>query len=423
VPCPLGLGVWRARTGLTMKIGYICSDFDVPVLGHEGCSIHVRELVGAFLRAGHEVFVLCAARGNGSAELDAPIHEIKPVGGDARVDELLTSEPVIEEHHLERDLRSVLFNLWLQSEGAKIIAREKPDFLYERIALFGFGGYELARRFGIPLIVEVNAPLCLEQDGYDRFTLTRTAGEIERSVLSNADALVPVSGWLGDFAVTRGARRERVHVIPNAVGDRFLAEPQRGRMKQELGLAGKHVVGYLGSFQSWHDVGGLVDAFAELAGADPDLALLLVGYGEEQDALKRRVAAAGLGNRVVFTGNVKHDAVPDLLAAMDVAVVPYRPSSNFYFSPMKLFESMAMATPTVAARIGQIADVVEHERTGMLYDPGNHPELVANLRRLLNDTKFAQDIGTAGRDQVLARHTWQAVAQQIVGIANDLRGR
>src|SRR5688500_2145768 len=209
-----------------MKIGYICSDYDVPVLGHEGCSIHVREMVQALTRAGHDVFIICSSRGEGTATVPAEIYEIHPGGVDARVGELVTTEPIVEHNNLERDLRSILFNFALQSEGAKILERERPDFLYERMALFGCGGHALARRFALPHIVEVNAPLCMEQDGYEKFTLTRTAAEIERMIFSSADALVPVSRWLGDFAVARGAARARVHVILNAVGDGFVAEPR-----------------------------------------------------------------------------------------------------------------------------------------------------------------------------------------------------
>src|SRR5438876_4831669 len=104
-------------------------------------------------------------------------------------------------------------------------------------------------------------------------------------------------------------------------------------------------------------------------------------------------------------GAVAFEQVPSYIAAMDVPVVPYAPMVNFYFSPIKLFESMASGRPTVAARIGQLADVIDHGRTGWLYEPGNAGALADGLRCLLSHPALALEIGQAGRSLVTARHT------------------
>ena len=64
-----------------MKIGYICSDFDVPLYGEEGCSIHVRDFVDALVEEGHDVFVVCAAAGEAAAPpVRARVYELQPDG-------------------------------------------------------------------------------------------------------------------------------------------------------------------------------------------------------------------------------------------------------------------------------------------------------------------------------------------------------
>src|SRR5262249_16240848 len=130
---------------------------------------------------------------------------------------MVQKEPLILDHHLERDLGSVFFNSWLATEGAAIVEHEQPDFLYERYSLFGWGGVELSRRYGIPLILAVDDPLCVEQAGYEKFTMTSTAERMEKETICAADAIVAISQWVADWVVSLGVDRTRVHVIPNGV--------------------------------------------------------------------------------------------------------------------------------------------------------------------------------------------------------------
>ncbi len=234
-----------------MKIGYLCSDFDIPLYGHEGCSVRIREFTNALVDQGHDVFLLCA-------ELGKPV----PVTVKARVidlghghlNELLfrtLDEEAIWSHDLERDLRLIMHNFWLQGAASAIIADERPDVLYEVYALFGSGGIDLAHRHGIPHILEVNAPLCIEQEGYGKFPLHRSAQTLEDEIYRSTDAVVVVSEWLRDFIVKRGANAESVHVIENGVAERLFASPEsRGSTRAQLGLVnGERVVGCVATYQ------------------------------------------------------------------------------------------------------------------------------------------------------------------------------
>lgn len=405
-----------------MRIAYLCADPDVQVLGQEGCSVHVRELANALVDQGHDVSVVCAWAGKGApSQCKARIHELQPEGLDAAVWAELAGEKLVQDHHLERDLRSVLWNLWLRDRAGAWIERERPDFLYERYALFGSGGIELARRHGIPLILEVNAPLCLQQDGYEKFTFTRTARRMEGEILRAADALIVLSGWLKDWVQSEGVEPSRVHVIASGVAERFLRPGISGAdVRAQHALHGARVVGFVGSFHWWHDVGGLLEAFAGLAEGGPDLRLLLVGDGEKRRSLERRARELGLAERVVFAGRVPHERVPEYVAAMDVAVVPYGPLKDFFFSPFKLFECMAVGRPVVAAAIGQIPEVVEDRVDGWLYPPGDNAKLAEGIGALLAAPERAEAMGKAARRTVHARHTWASIASQVTALAREL---
>ena len=407
-----------------MKIGYLCSDVDVQLLGHEGCSVHIREFTNALVEAGHDVFIICNWLGDFKENLPrARVYQLEPQGSNRVIWENLLEEAVVQNHFLDRDIGSVLWNTLLQIEGPTILERERPAFLYERYSLFGNAGTELSRRFGIPLILELNDPLCDQQYGYHKFTMTGLARKLERQVIREAEAIVALTSWLSDWAVGLGADRDRIHMLPNAVSrNLFGGEISDGAVRGRLDLDGLEVIGFVGGFHRWHDIAGLIDAFKELFEANPERRLLLVGDGEARKALKKKARKLGLADVVLFTGKVPHHEVAQHIAAMDIAVVPYKPIDDFFFSPMKMFECMAVGRPTVAADLGQISEVLEHGETGWLYPPGNNDMLVEGITALLEDRRLASRIGSTAREYVLNHHTWEKVTAEVVNIATGLIG-
>jgi glycosyltransferase involved in cell wall biosynthesis len=396
-----------------VRICFLCTDVDVPLLGDEGCSVKIRQFCDTLVGQGHEVVVLCAWLGeSATARIAAPVHELRPGGADAAAWAALERDPAVLEANLERDLRSLFLNHWLQSEGARLLEDDAPDLVYERYALFGHAGAELARELGAAHLLEVNGPLCREQEGYEKFPLIRTAEALEPSIIRTAGAVVAVSPWVRDFAHGHGAAE--VHLVPNGVAPSFERPASGATVRDRLGLGSRPVVGYVGSFQPWHDVDGLVEAFARLR---HDARLLLVGHGPDRANAEALAARLGVSDRTVFTGHVDPDEVPSHVAAMDVAVAPYRDTADFYFSPLKLFECMASGTATVAARTGQIEDVVSSGENGLLYEPGDANSLASTVGGLLDDPRRAAALGAAGRELVLAEHTMAANAERVVALA------
>src|SRR5437588_6197983 len=325
---------------------------------------------------------------------------------------------MVLNNQLERDLQSLLHNYWLETQAAEIIEREQPDLLYECYSLFGYGGVELARRFELPLILEVNAPLVQEQAGYVKFPFSRTADELEPHVFGGADAVVAVSDWVRDYVVGRGADPSRVHTFPNGVGEHFCREAEPDAVLDRHALAGKRVLGFVGSFHWWHDVECLLEAFRLLRPRHPDLALLLVGDGPTRELVAERARELALGDTVIFTGNVAHREIPQYVAAMDIAVAPFRSQlgDELYGSPMKLFEYMAVGTPTVSTAIGQVSELVEDGQTGLLYPAGDAGALAEAVGRLLDDARLASSIGSRARALVRSAYTWEAIIPRILDV-------
>jgi glycosyltransferase involved in cell wall biosynthesis len=397
-----------------MRIAYLSTDFGVPIRGTKGASVHVRQLVSALTRRGHDVVVVTPNDGP-AGETPFPILAMPFAATPALLHAALADEQVCAGNRLAKDLRNLFYSLWLEGSAAALLDDFQPDLLYERYALFGTAGLGLAQRRGVPLLLEVNAPLVEEQREHRGLSLPEVAVAAQRLVFAGADELLVVSRWLADYAQAHGAAAARVTVVPNAADpELFRPRPGPSPIRRRLGWEDRVVLGFVGAMKPWHGVPRLVDALRALGGA---FRLLLVGEGPALDATRARVRELGLDDRVHFAGTVLHDEVPDWLAAADVAMVPYDPAAAQYFSPVKLFECMAMAMPIAAARAGQTEEILEQGRYGALYDPGDPGEPAATVRRLAADLPAARRVAAAAREHVLAHHTWERNAERVEQLA------
>jgi glycosyltransferase involved in cell wall biosynthesis len=382
-----------------MRIAYVCADLGVPVFGRKGCSIHVQEVVRALSEQGARV-ELFARRLDGDPPPGLERIRIHALPAVPRTD------PAIREQ----------MALAANNKVHALLEQEGPfDLVYERYSLWSFAAMEYARDSGTPGFLEVNAPLISEQAEH-RTLVDRIAAErVAERVFAAATALLAVStevaAYLEQYSETRG----RIHIVPNGV------DPNRFPERITLycpGPPGSFTVGFVGTLKPWHGLTTLVEAFAMLHREAANARLLVVGDGPERSRLEGDLAERGLRESAVFTGSVAPQMIPGLLASMDVAVAPYPRLENFYFSPLKVYEYMAAGLPIVASRVGQLAELLRHEETGLLCAPGDAPALASALERLRGDGDLRKRLGSAARASAFRKHTWAAVARRIINLAH-----
>jgi glycosyltransferase involved in cell wall biosynthesis len=207
----------------------------------------------------------------------------------------------------------------------------------------------------------------------------------------------------------------KVAVIPYAADVGLFTrscDPQAARGR--LGLRDEPVIMFVGSFQPWHGIEGLATCFAQVRATFPEARLVLVGDGPARGSVERRVAQLGIAHAVTFTGSVPHGEVAELLAAADVAAVPYpQLPQESWFSPLKLYEYMAAGKAIVASRSGQIAGVVQHDKTGLLVEPGDLDGFARAVVGLLGDPAKRRSLGDNARQQAVTRHSWKRYIEQL----------
>ena len=124
-----------------------------------------------------------------------------------------------------------------------------------------------------------------------------------------------------------------------------------------------------------------------------------------------------------FAGRISHEKVRSYLDACDILVSPHVASadgSEFFGSPTKLFEYMAMGKGIVASRLGQIAEVITDEETGLLVEPGDPIGLARAIERLAVDGELRERLGAAARKTAIERYTWRHNAARVFEVAQTL---
>ena len=411
-----------------MKILYLCPDLGIPVLGRKGASVHVRELVAAFGRAGHSV-VLAAPLLNKSpweepAELEAQLLHAPPAPDvvSAFYGLKAFNETLGIEDSLPGELRRILYDQDLAAQLKRRFENHAPDFIYERASLYSTAGVLLARELERPLIVELNSPLSVEQATYRATGLGDLAARAERWALARADAVLAVSTPLRDYAISLGAEQDRVHVVPNGVDPELFkpGEPDL-EVRKRWGLDDDPVLGFVGGLRPWHGVEVLPALLDRLVSRYPGLRLVIVGDGPLRGELEHELRERRLARSAVLTGSLPHEEVAALIHQFDVALAPYsRPDHDFYFSPLKLFEYMACGVPVVAAALGQIEEVVRDGETGLLYPAGQQDALLAACERLLSDPDLRRRVGMVAAKEIHNHYTWDSNAERVVELARHL---
>lgn len=297
-----------------------------------------------------------------------------------------------------------------------MIRRDEPDIIYERYNLFYHAGVWASRRSGLPLILEVNAPLAEERARHGGLFWKRWARQSEEAIWRAADIVTPVSQSLADHVRAAGVTEERIRVIPNGVDDQFLRAADSEAAKARFGLAGKLVVGFSGFLRDWHRVDRAIEWLA--ASSREDAALLIVGDGPARadlEALARRLGVAG---DCVFTGVVQRAEMPGALEAFDIAL---QPAATGYASPLKLFEYMAMGKAILAPRAANIEEILSNAATAMLFDEASAGGFAKALTTLAGDAELRTRLGAAAREELLRRdYTWRANAGRVEAIAMEL---
>ncbi|MBO9377570.1 glycosyltransferase, exosortase A system-associated [Sphingomonas histidinilytica] len=275
----------------------------------------------------------------------------------------------------------------------EVAAEWKPDILHAHSpALIGLAGLRAARRLRLPFLYEIRAfwedAAVGNGTGREGSPVYRLIRRLETHIVRRADAVAVICEGLRSDLVARGIAADKVMVSPNGVDlELFGAPPPPDEaLAAELGLGGAEVIGFIGSFYDYEGLDDLVAAMPLLLERRPQAALLLVGGGPMEEALRAQAAASPAAARIRFAGRVPHQQVDRYYSLIDILAYP-RKSMRLtdLVTPLKPLEAMAQRRLVAASNVGGHRELIEDGVTGTLFAPDDPAALAAALAGLLDD--------------------------------------
>ena len=403
-----------------MKILY-CDPSAIQIGGAD--SVHNYELVTNLSRLGHVVVPLKAKRPGAR------------LGSDADIRSSLWE-------HTKHNLRSLpLYKVFLKGvrilqyswrEGFVFLSafvvivrhQGKLDVIYRRHSVFN-SEFLLSKLFNIPLVKEVNGIMAdearMQNVGGNLFS--RVIDIIERFNMPKADRIIVVTSKLKDVLHhDYGVPEEKIVVILNGANtDLFKPmEPLEARNKLSLNQSDNYVC-FVGNLAQWQGVEYLIQSAPLVLSRCPNTNFLVVGDGVMKEELVALAKRTGVSDRLIFTGFVPYELVPDYINSGDICVAPFRVKRNERsgVSPLKLCEYLACAKPVVASRISGL-EFIENNGAGMLVVPEVVRELADAIIRLLEAPDLRKKMGENGRRYVVEERSWESVARKVAGVCQQL---
>lgn len=366
--------------------------------GAEG--IHIAEMVNAFRQLGHEVLLI----GPGVA---------RKGDSEARSNKFKWVKKIFKGPFYE--MVEIAYNFTGYRSISKAIEEFKPDLIYDRYITFNYSVIAASRKYGIPIFLEVNAPLAFERDHEPDESLyfKKIAYYIERKVCCDASRVIVVSSPLKKYLISINVPETQISVLPNGVNtDTFFPRGKSRNLMERLSLREDDlVVGFVGILRPWHGLDNLLDAFSLICREFENCKLLIVGDGPIKGEIERKICQLGISDMVRIAGRVAHAEVSDYISIFDIAVSP---KATFYASPMKIIEYMAQKKVVLAPDMENIRDLITDRVNGVLFQPEKINSLSESLRVLVSDSELRERMGQNALLSVKQRFNWKNNARFVL---------
>ncbi|MEM7311926.1 MAG: glycosyltransferase family 4 protein [Planctomycetota bacterium] len=385
-------------------------------------AVQMVEHVSRELRTfGHDVYVHASAGIEPESQAEAP-----PTSdaGDANVK---TTKVAQFKKSLKRNLwfaKAMYRNRRWYPGDLQALREFQPDIVLARQDAYCWSVVKAARKLNIPVVTYADAPVAYEVRMFNEAMRWHPPGlveYIERWGIGRSRSVITVS-----HPAARQLQRYRVkcpiYVDHNGIDERRFPEfnaEHREAIRKSLGLRARTVLGFQGSFRSFHGI----DRLAELIEMTDELDVdwLLIGDGPERRKLE--AASAGRDN-VKFLGRRPQEEMAALLSAIDIAVAPHaKMDGDFYFCPLKILEYAASGCAILASNQGDIPKLLAYGAGGEIVDSDDPRDWMCGIIRLISDPAYRSELGQIARSHVMQNLTWRRTAESVESILQRALGK
>jgi glycogen(starch) synthase len=381
-----------------MKVGTLTWEFPPRVVG--GIARHCEGLAKALVKQNHQVHLFT---------LDfpgSPNYE--------EMDGVKVYRASTELGHPNFLTWVLLFNHFLTKRMADVAHQVDFDVMHVHDWLAAFSGISFKHYMKKPMVLTVHSTEVGRAQGLhspDSFSING----IEWWAMYEADKVIVCSQSMKDEICGHfNLPQDKVDVIPNAIdATKYQTSVDREAVRQRYGVGyGEKLILCVGRLVPQKGIEYFIRAIPSIAQRYPEAKFIIVGEGWSRDILEAEAHASGQNRKIQFTGFASDQEVINLMTSADVLVVPsiYEP-----FGIVAL-EGMATGVPVVASKVGGLAEVIEHDRTGLFVYPKNPESIAWGIDRVLSDPGHAKWLTENAKEKLHKAYSWEAVAMKTVDV-------
>lgn len=310
-----------------------------------------------------------------------------------------------------------IYKAWQEAE--KIHKQKRFEIIWALMASYG----------GIAaLLFKINHPnipllLTLQEGDQEKHLILGKMGLVGlfgKKIIQKADFIQPISKYLADFAVNRGAACP-IEIVPNGVDiNLFQTAYEDFQIKclhDNLGIKDEYVVLTTSRLVYKNGIDILIKAISKLNESRPNIKLIIIGDGPELINLQRTTNNLRLGNKILFLGQIPQKDLPIYFRISDVFVRPSR-SEGLGNS---FLEAMAAGIPVIGTPVGGITDFLSNGHTGILAKPENPEDLAEKINYLLGYQDIRNNVIKNALNLVQKNYSWDIVSEKMERIFKTLK--
>jgi glycosyltransferase involved in cell wall biosynthesis len=379
-------------------------EFPPRVVG--GIARHCNGLAKALVAEGHEVHVVT---------LDFP-------GSPAyeEMEGVKVYRTVTELGHPNFLTWVLLFNHFLEKRMADISRQVEFDVLHVHDWLAAFAGISFKHYLKKPVVLTVHSTEIGRAQGLHNADSFSIDGVEWWSAYEAKKTIVTSHSMKREVCDHFNLPWEKVEIIPNAINTKeYNASVDRGAVRARFGVGwGEKMVLCVGRLVPQKGIEYFIRAIPMIAQRYPEAKFIIVGEGWWRDYLEDVAQSTGHRSKILFTGFVSEADLVALMTSADVLVVPsiYEP-----FGIVAL-EGMATGVPVVSSYVGGLAEVIEHDRTGVFVYPRNPRSIAWGIDHVLSNPDHARWLAQNARKVLNKTYSWEAVAMRTAEVYKGVVG-
>ena len=238
--------------------------------------------------------------------------------------------------------------------------------------------------------------------------------------VNKADHVITVIEEAKTRYINLGLEKDKISVVANYVNPDFFLEKEAPEHKQGK-FIGKFVISYAGGFDTHRGLESVIRSLSLLKKEIPNIMLVLIGAGINEEDLKKLTTSLNLENHVSFEGWVLPSKLPAYIDASDVCLIPHLKTEHTDNTlPHKLFQYMLLKKPVLSTNCDPLKRILEETNSGLVYTSNDEADIAKQLKSLYKNPELMKQMGENGKQAVIEKYNWDQTAKTLINLYHDL---